>query len=249
MKRLRSSRHRVISGFLLFLPVLALTPSFLPAAPAAAPALTGFPFTNEDLNYSVNWPSGISLGDAHLHAKRSGADWNFSLTLDAGVPGYKVKDSYRSETVADLCSASFERTMSHGARATDERETIDRSRATATRQTLSKEGGKSDISVPGCIRDALTYLFYARREMGQGRVPAAQSFLFGNLYSIRADYAGAVNITMKGHEVQTDLLTCTVRAGISEYKIDVYFARDAARTPLRISTPLAMGKFSMELVR
>jgi hypothetical protein len=34
-----------------------------------------------------------------------------------------------------------------------------------------------------------------------------------------------------------------------EYSFDVYYARDAARTPLLITAPLAMGKFSMELIR
>src|SRR5580693_5000967 len=76
---------------------------------AAPPALTGFPFTDEDLNYSIAWPGGANLGDAHLHARHSGDAWNFTLTLDAGVPGFAVKDTYRSDAVADLCSASFDR--------------------------------------------------------------------------------------------------------------------------------------------
>jgi hypothetical protein len=29
----------------------------------------------------------------------------------------------------------------------------------------------------------------------------------------------------------------------------MYFARDAARTPLLVKVPFALGKFSMELVR
>jgi hypothetical protein len=220
------------------------------AAPAATPpAATGFPFADEDLNYSINWPSGISLGEAHLHAKHSGANWNFSLSIDAGVPGFAVKDSYRADAVPDFCSTMFDRSTLHGTRTTKEKETIDRDRAVATRATLATEGGKSDLPVPACVKDALTYLFYSRREMGQGRVPAAQQILFGGLYQIGGDYAGAPMIAVNDKQVQTDKVTYAVKAGATEYKFDVYFARDPARTPLRISVPLAMGSFSMELIR
>jgi hypothetical protein len=223
------------------------TPASTPGSNPAKP--TGFPFGDEDLNYSINWPSGISLGEAHLHAKHAGADWNFGLNLEAGVPGYTVKDTYHSNAVADFCSASFERTATHGSRATQERETVDRDHGTATRLTLSKDGGKSEIPVPACVKDALTYLFYSRRELGQGRVPAAQQILFGGLYEIRVDYTGAPMIAVGENQVQSDKVTCTIKAGSSEYKIDMYFARDPARTPLLVTTPLTMGKFSMELIR
>ncbi|HEX4274376.1 MAG TPA: DUF3108 domain-containing protein [Bryobacteraceae bacterium] len=228
---------------------LAFVSQLALAAPLSTPAPTGFPFTDEDLNYNVTWPSGISLGEAHMHAKHSSSNWNFELTLNAGVPGYAVKDTYASQAVGDLCSSSFDRTTSHGSRTAKEHETIDRDRGTATRTTVAKDAGKSDFPVPACVKDALTYIFYARREMGQGKVPAAQQVLFGGLYNIRSDYGGAATITQNEKPIQTDKLTCTIKAGTSEYKVDIYFARDAARTPLRISAPLAMGKFSMELIR
>jgi len=83
----------------------ALVSTFLLAAVAAPPSpqqLNGFPFTDETLNYSVNWPSGLSLGEGHLSAKHSSAGWNFELNLDAGVPGYPVKDSYLSSATNDF---------------------------------------------------------------------------------------------------------------------------------------------------
>jgi hypothetical protein len=219
-------------------------------AGAATPSgLSGFPFTDEDLNYSINWPGGAGLGEAHLHAKRSGTSWNLGLTMDATVPGYAVKDSYQSEIVPDYCAVSFDRSTLHGSRTVKEKETIDRDRGIATRQNLVKDGGKSEIPVPACVKDALAYLFYARIEMGQGRVPAAQQILFGGLYQIRVDYTGAPIITVNGKEVQSDKVTCTIRTGSSDYSFDMYFARDAARTPVLISAPFALGKFSMELIR
>jgi hypothetical protein len=221
---------------------LVATLSFAAAPVATQPALTGFPFTDEDLNYSINWPTGASLGEAHLHAKHSGANWNFTLSLDAGLPGFAIKDTYRSDMVPDFCSVSFDRTTSHGSHTVQERETIDRDHATAMHN-------KVEIPVPACVKDALTYLFYSRREMGQGRVPAAQDILFGALRPIRVEYVGAPMISVNGKQVQSDKVTCTIGMGSSDYMFDVYYARDAARTPLLITAPFAVGKFSMELIR
>ena len=108
VRRQTSPRHRecpkAMRTFFVFA-ALSLAAAVTTAAQAAAPVanqptLTGFPFTDEDLNYSINWPTGNSLGEAHLHAKHAGANWNFSMTLDAGVPGFTVKDSYHSDIAA-----------------------------------------------------------------------------------------------------------------------------------------------------
>ena len=215
---------------------------------ALAP-LTGFPFTDEDLTYSLNWPSGINLGEAHLHAKHAGgAKWNFTFTVDAGVPGFQVKDTYHSESTAELCSASFDRATTHGAHKTEEKETIDRNRGIATRLTKGG-GGESDVAVPDCVKDALTYLFFTREELGQGRVPAAQKILFGGLYQMTLAYAGGPIIPVAGKQVQSDEILSTVKGPASEFKFEMYFARDPARTPLLVKVPFAMGTFSMELVR
>ncbi len=219
------------------------------SAAAAGPA--GFPFTDEDLNYSVNWPTGVSLGEAHLHAKHAGANWNFAFDIEAGVPGFQVKDTYRAEAGPDLCSMSFSRDTTHGARVTDETETVDRSRALATRSTkgTAAGGGQSEIPVQDCVKDALTFLFYTREEMGQGRVPATQQILLGGLYEMSLSYTGAPTIPVGGKQVQSDELVCTFKGRSSTFTFEMYFARDAARTPLLVKAPLAMGTFSMELLR
>lgn len=218
------------------------------AQSGAPAALTGFPFTNEVLNYSVNWPSGITLGEAHLRATRAGSNWDFSFNLDAGIPGFEVKDLYRASAGSNLCSISFDRSTLHGSRKTEEKENVDSERGTVSRMTGSG-GGQSSIPVPSCIRDALAYLFYTREEMGQGRVPPAQQILFGGLYQVSLSYAGAPMIPVGGKQVQSDELNCTVKGPSSSAAFEVYFARDAARTPLLVKVPFAMGTFSMELVR
>ncbi len=238
------------TGFSLCCLLIAFCALSFGAQPLSTPSssLTGFPFTDEDLAYSINWPSGITLGEAHLHAKHAGAKWNFTFTVDAGVPGFQVKDAYRGESTAEFCSASFDRNTSHGTRKTEEKETIDRNRGVATRVTTKGDGGTSDIPVPDCVKDALTYLFFTREELGQGRVPAAQKILFGGLYQMTLAYAGAPMIPVAGKQVQSDEVLCTVKGPASDFKFEMYFARDPARTPLLVKVPLAMGAFSMELV-
>ncbi|MES1256802.1 MAG: DUF3108 domain-containing protein, partial [Acidobacteriota bacterium] len=106
-----------------------------------------------------------------------------------------------------------------------------------------------EFSVPDCTKDALTLLFYARRELGQGRVPPAQQILFGGLYDTTLQYAGEETIPFAGKPVVTDKVVCDLKGPSSSLQFEIYFARDAARTPLLFKVPLAMGKFSMELVR
>ncbi len=51
-------------------------------------------------------------------------------------------------------------------------------------------GGKSEFAIPTCGRDALTFQYFARREMGQGRVPPAGKVFFGSGYEVKTVYTG-----------------------------------------------------------
>jgi hypothetical protein len=62
-------------------------------------------------------------------------------------------------------------------------------------------------------------------------------------------YAGAPIIPVGGKQVQSDEILCTVKGTSSEFKFEIYFARDPARSPLLVKAPFAMGTFSMELIR
>src|SRR5947209_10076198 len=142
---------------------------------AAAPKLTGFPFQDETLRYSVRWPSGLSLGDAVFSARHTQSGWNFETTVDAGVPGFPVKDAYRSTATEELCSLDLDRSFSHGSKKTREKTTFDQRAGRATRvTTLPENGGRTEMDIPSCARDALAFVYFARREMGQGRVAPEQ---------------------------------------------------------------------------
>jgi hypothetical protein len=217
-------------------------------AAASGQTLLGFPFTDETLRYAISLPGGVPLGQGSLQSRKANFEWSYELALEANIPAYVLKDQYTAHSNLDFCSVDFSKQFVHGARKGGEKETIDRSHSSATRVTLNG-GGKSEFSVPDCTKDALTFLFYARRELGQGRVPAAQSILFGSLYDASLQYAGAQTIPFGGKPVVTDEIVVTLKGPSSNRQFEIYFARDAARTPLLFKVPLPVGKISMELIR
>ena len=239
--RVANLPHKVLA-VLIAAAVLALVP--------AAVAQTGFPFQDESLRYNVNWPSGLGLGEATFTAHHKGGAWELAMTLDAGIPGFAVADKIRSSATDDLCSLELERDIGHGARKTREKTTFDQKKGEATRTTVFPAGGgTSTLTFAGCPRDAMAFLYFARRELGQGRVPPAQSVFFVSAYAARMDYTGAQTIPVGEKPTVTDHLVVNVKGPKSSFSFEMFFARDAARTPLVIRVPLSAGTFSMELVR
>ncbi len=213
-------------------------------------AETGFPFQGETLKYSVNWPSGLSLGEATLSASKSASGWSFDANLSAGLPGFTLGDRYQSTATTELCSQTLERTISHAGKKSREKTTFDQQKGTAHRVTVEpKDGGQSDFDISACTRDALTFIYFARKEMGQGRVAPAQRIYLGSAYSVRLEYTGAMTIPVADKPTVTDHVVAYLKGPKSDFHFELFFARDAARTPLLIKIPLSAGTFSMELVR
>jgi uncharacterized protein DUF3108 len=238
-----------LTGAMLFAAAIAIS-----AAPASAPVIE-----NEQVRYNINWPSGLSLGEAQLRASilrpapdsKPGPDaagrLHLEFTLDAGIPGFTVSDQYRSEASTDFCSAEFQRTTAHGSKKTDEKTTFDQQNGTASRETPG--GGKSDLQTPACAKDALTFLYYVRHELSQGRMPPRQTMFFGASYDIRIEFMGTQKIPLGEKQVEADRVTASVKGPSSEINFEVFFLKDPARTPALVRVPLALGMFSMELVR
>jgi hypothetical protein len=218
------------------------------AQPAAKP--TGFPWQSESLHYSMNWQSGLTVGDVYFTAHKTASGWDFEVSGNAGIPGFAVNDKYRSSTAADLCSTGLERDTDHAGRKGREKTTFDQKAGSGQRVTLFPDGGgTSDFTIGTCARDAVAFSYYAREELGQGRVPSGTETYFGSAYTVSMVYTGAQDITVGNKKATTDHLNVSVRGPRSDFHFEVFYARDAARTPLQIRVPLSMGTFTLDLVR
>lgn len=81
-------------------------------------------------------------------------------------------------------------------------------------------------------------------------MPPPQVVYLGSAYTVQQSYTGAQSITLGDKKPEiTDHMVFSVKGPKSDFSIEVYFARDAARTPLLIKIPQAAGTLSMELVR
>jgi len=197
----------------------------------------------ETLQYSINWPSGLSLGEGKMSASRNeSGQWSFQLLFDASVPGFAVIDKYTSLTSADQCSLSFEQ---DGSRKTREILTFENGKA--IRKTV--DGGSSEREVAACARDALAFLFHVRRELAQGRIPSAQEVHYGAAYRVRLEYKGTQKVKVGEALEDADRLIAHVKGPASDLPLEFYIGKDAARTPLMVKVPIALATFSVELVR
>ncbi len=212
-------------------------------APEAIP-----PNGGEQFHYSINWPTGLSLGEAMLSGSRgqtAGAaeKLTFQFHLDAAVPGFQVTDTYRSVASPAYCSAEFDKTYQHGPKHVDEKETF--TGGSAKRET--KGGGESDFDTRACPKDALTYLAFLRDELSHGRLPQEETVYYGAPYRLRIEFKDTEPIDLGGKKVDADRLQATVRGDSAGVTFDVFFLKDAARTLALVRVPLSMGTFSMVL--
>lgn len=219
---------------------------------ACGGAATEFPFPEEEtLHYNINWPSGLSLGECVMTAKlaRAGEEqpprWTFELRMDAAVPGFQVQNHFRSSATVALCSLDFEKTATHGNRKAKEKTVFDVAAGVATRETSG--GGKSELPISGCPRDALVFLYHLRHELSEGRLPAPQTIFFGAPYEISFGYAGAKEVRIGETRHTADQISAKLKGPASEHTFELLFSQDAGRQPLRITVPLELGSFTMEL--
>ncbi len=202
----------------------------------------------EDLRYSINWPSGLSLGEGQLTSRKTDAGTiESAFRLEAAVPGFPLADQYRSLASASYCSAEFERDLTRGKKKTREKTTFDAAKDAATRATSG--GGSSQLTTGACPRDALAFLSFLRRELAQGRVPPAQTIYAGAAYQVRVEFKGAYPLKIGEAREEADLLLISVKGPKSDFSFELWTARDPARTPLLVRAPLPVGALSMELVR
>ena len=203
---------------------------------------------NEHLHYNINWPSGLNLGEAQLRSVTKKGNLDMELTIDAGVPGFPVTDRYHALATAGMCAIEFEKDLLHGKKKIKEITKFDAVLGVAVRET-NGGGGKTESPIGPCAKDALSYLGFIREELAKGRVPAPQTIYFGGAYTIRIQHAGTQKVMLPEGPVEVDKLVASVKGKASDVTFEIYIAKDRSRTPVLVKAPLAMGVFSMELVR
>jgi len=216
------------------------------------------PASAETLHYVINWPSGLSLGEATLDSgktepgktesgKTEQTAWHFGFDLDASVPGFAIRDKYQSKASGpELCSTELVKTVQRGSRKSEETDTFDQGAHSVTRQTKTP-GGKSEYNVSSCARDALAFLQFARNELAGGRLAPQQTVVLGCAYTVRLEFSGMETVKSNGKPVQADRIQTTIKGPASAFTIQVLFAHDAARTPILARIPLSLGTFTVEL--
>lgn len=207
----------------------------------------GVPADGENLQYTINWPSGLSLGEARLKVAKAQDNWTFEFQFEASLPGFVVSDTFSSQTDAAACSVSFLKDLQHGKRKTKEKITFEPKGGNAERETIG--GGKSQFDAPACAKDALAFLFHVRKELGQGRIPPAQNVYYGSPYRVRLEFKGTQMIKVGEAMENADKVSASVKGPSSAFDVDMFFAKDENRTPLAVKVALPVGQFTMELVR
>ncbi len=237
----RGSLGRVAWGaaigiFLVCFPALATDPEPVPFQPG------------ERLTYEITWPSGLALGETEFTARGSSQSWTFQATIKADLPTLEIRDEYHSKTDASLCSLELEKKAARGDRKTGETVTFDQESHVARRET-HEGGGESELEVPACARDGLTFLYFLRRELGRGRIPPPDDVNFGAQYQVSITYAESREIQVGSERRMADKILIDLTGPATQHSFEIFFGQDAARTPLLMRIPFELGTFSLKLVQ
>src|SRR5439155_25786981 len=102
-------------------------------------------------------------------------------------------------------------------------------------------------SVPACARDPLTFLQFVRKELAEGRLAPQQSVVLGSSYQVRFEYTGVQKVIVGKKPMEAERIQTTIKGPASDVTVEVFFARDAARTPVMAKIPSPLGAFVVEL--
>ena len=84
---------------------------------------------------------------------------------------------------------------------------------------------------------------------GEGRLPPRQKIYFGSPYDIRVEFAGTQTIKVSDSSMEADRLNVSLKGAQADVNFEMYFLKNAERTPVLVRVPLAVGTFSMELMK
>lgn len=214
-----------------------------PAEPASRAAPS-----KELLRYVISWNNGLSLGEAALSSAQSGeGNLEFTFQAEAAVPKFPVTEWMRGLANGEFCTVESEKKAVRGTRKTDEKTTFDQQKLSATRETI--KGGKSTFPIAACAKDAVSFLYFLRRELAQGRLPKAATVYYGAPYQISMQAGGNSKIKVGDASFDTEKVNISIKGPTADLKVEAFFEKNAARVPLQIRVPIGNNTLVMEQQR
>lgn len=233
---------RPLTGAFLLASLLSLVPGHGRAQEQDSPNSL-----DERLEYTITWPSGLSVGKAEFRARDLDPGWRFEMTLRASLPQIEIDDAFVSRTDADMCSETFEKHLRHGAKRGHESLRFGPRELERTNLEAPTNEPPGIVPVGNCARDALAYLYFVRQDLAAGRIPAPGNIYFGAGYRIRLEFVRTRWLVVAGERRLVDEIRVVVRGPASEHAFSAYFARDPTRTLLLVRADFEEGPFSMRL--
>ena len=220
---------RQLQRFLLFRTIAALTVAggMLLAVGLAAPARAQEPVSMVVIHIQDVSPKGGVL--------------RLGLYDEARYPD----DDATPVASAGFCSARLDKETAHGQRKTKETVTFDQEQHQVKRETQG--GGHSEFTTDACARDALALLQFVRKELEQGHLAPQQTVIFGGEYQIRFEYTGVQRIKTGETTTDAERIQTSITGPGNGITLELFFARDAARTPLLARIPLPIGTLTVEI--
>ncbi len=217
------------------------------AVSAAQPSDEGLS-SGEVLEYSLDWPSGLSAGTAEFEARFLDPGWRFEATVRASHPKAEIDDRFISQTDGQLCSRSFEKHIRHGRKRASELLRFAGGQLDRTNLERVGEERPGTTRTAECARDALTFVYFLRLELAAGRIPPAATVYFGAGYNIRLEHAQERWLAWEGQRRLVDEVHVSVRGPKAEHQFSAFFDRSEGRLPLLFGMTLDETDFTMRLL-
>jgi hypothetical protein len=238
-----------------------LAPAFLAhgqKAPSLAPPRPGFSFPQKQtLTYSVDWRV-FPAGTAVLHFEAAGDRENLSASADtSGAINllFHVSDHFQSSFSRTRgCTDDFNKQTIEGRRQINSTLHIDYTQNRAVlneRNVVKGQTKRIESSVPGCVTDLLTGVFYA----------SSQPIELGRSFTVPVEDAmHVVPVTMKvesREEIKTPLGTFktlrvqpTAAAGVVKNRgnIWIWYTDDERHLPVQMRARLFWGTITFRLI-
>ncbi len=213
----------------------------------AQPLAEGFTH-GEFLQFSLDWPSGLSAGVAEFEARFLDPGWRFEATVRASHPKLEIDDRFISETDGQLCSQRFEKHIRHGNRRASE--LLRFSGDTVERTNLERAGEErpGTARAGNCARDALAFVYFLRSELAAGRIPAEGTVHFGAGYGVRLEHAQERWLVWEGERQLVDEVHVSVSGPQAAHAVSAFFGRTEGRQPLLFRMTLDETGFTMRLL-